>query len=357
MQISALIAEYKKENGVITGFTLNIKDNRTYTRNDVLKVSAVDNPYYFPVAQTYKVEGDIVGLASNAEAISTGQFGQYPLYVFTKEGIWAMAVDTSGKGAYASQSPFSREVCSGAICPVSGGLVFSTERGLMAVSGGEVAELSAPLDGMGLEMLEWSEVLFGAIADKAGVSVGDIVPIRDYLKGAKLAYNYLHNEVIVSNSANGYSYVYSIDNKEWSVIDTVFDAVTNSYPELVVYDNGAKKRYTFNDKTTSIPGVVAITRPIKVDGVDFKRLRQAALRCTFDGSLNFYVLGSNDGATFTCITGKEFEGDTTRRDLVTTMSRSKQYKYIAVAVAGKMKGRISLAELLVDGSFVNEKLR
>lgn len=363
-----------EENGAFLGFTPTDDERRDVKRVDVMKVSAVDNPFYFPVAQTYKFEGSLVGLASNAEAISTGQFGQYPLFVFTKDGIWAMSVDVSGKGAYVSQSPFSREVCSGEICPVSGGIVFATERGLMAVSGGEVVELSAALDGMGLEMLDWSKDLLGVVAKKAGVSIESIMPIRDYLKDAKLAYNYLHNEVIVSNSGLGYSYVYSLDNKEWGIIDSVFDVVSNKYPELIVYDNGSQKKLTFNDENTAVPGLLAITRPIKVDGVDFKRLRQAALRCTFDGSLNFYVLGSNDGASFRCITGKEFPaksvsraapptegaGDPTitkHRDLVTAMSRSKQYKYIAVAVAGKMKGRVSLTELLVDGSFANEKLR
>jgi hypothetical protein len=337
---------------------------------NVLKVSAVDNPFYFPTAQTYKFEGDIKGLASNAEAISTGQFGQYPLFVFTKEGIWAMQVDTSGQGAYLSQSPFSREVCSGAICPVSGGIVFTTQRGVMAISGGQVTELSAPLDGLENLMLAKTQ-LFDLVFNKAGKQLISPVPIREYLKPVeryetKLAYNYLHNEVILSNVKRGYSFVYSLTNQEWSMIDRVFDVTTNSYPELVVYNNIEQKRYEFTEGNDKVP-VVAITRPVKVDTLDFKRLRQAALRCTFEGSLNFYVLGSNDGASFVCITGKEcptksevdsgITSVSTRRDLITSMSRSKQYKYIAIAVAGIMKGRISLAEMLVEGGFASNQLR
>lgn len=338
--------------------------------SNILKVSAVDNPFYFPTAQTYKFEGNIVALASNAEAISTGQFGQYPLFVFTTEGIWAMAVDASGQGAYTSQSPFSREVCSGAVCPVSGGIVFTTERGVMAISGGQVTELSQPLDGLENLMLAETQ-LFDSVFYKAGKQVVSPQQIREYLKPVegyetKLAYNYLHNEVILSNAMRDYSYVYSLTNQEWSIIDVLFDVTTNSYPELVVYNNIEQNRYEFTEGNDKVP-IVAITRPVKVDTLDFKRLRQAALRCTFEGCLNFYVLGSNDGASFVCITGKECptksEVDSgvtsvsTRRDLITSMSRSKQYKYIAIAVAGIMKGRISLAEMLVEGGFASNQLR
>lgn len=334
---------------------------------NVLKVSAVDNPFYFPTAQTYKFEGNIVGLASNAEAISTGQFGQYPLFIFTDKGIWAMQVDASGQGAYVSQSPFSREVCSGALCPVSGGIVFTTERGVMAISGGQVTELSQPNDGMGVDYMEYQESFWENIFWKAGFD-GYIQPeiIRNYIKGAKLAYNYLHNEVILSNSGYDYSFVFSLTNQEWSIIDRVFDITTNSYPKLEVYNNDKQLRYEFVEGNDKVP-VVAITRPVKVDTLDFKRLRQAALRCTFEGSLNFYVLGSNDGVRFVCITGKEcptksevdsgITSVSTQRDLITSMSRSKQYKYIAIAVAGIMKGRISLAEMLVEGGFASNQLR
>ena len=47
----------------------------------------------------------------------------------------------------------------------------------------------------------------------------------------------------------------------------------------------------------------------------------------------------------------------TYRDLITAMSRSKQYKYFAIAIAGDMSGRVSMAELLVDAGFANNKIR
>lgn len=341
----------------------------TVKSKNILKVSAVDNPFYFPTAQTYKFEGEIKGLASNAEAISLGQFGTFPLYVFTKEGIWAMQVDTSGQGAYTTQSPFSREVCNGAICPVSGGVVFATDKGVMAISNGQVADLSAALDGFELDFFEENATMWKNIFAKARKgAVVNPVPIREYIKDAVIAYNYHYNEIIVSNKAlfeegaAPYSYVYSLTNKVWSVIDTVFDLTTNKYPELVVFDKQGKM-ITFADGDSEAVPVVAITRPFTLGSIDFKRIRQAGLRTTFNGRLNFYVLGSIDGAVFKCITGKEVDADVanpnggTYRDLITAMSRSKQYKYFAIAIAGQMSGRVSMAELLVDAGFAVNKLR
>lgn len=350
------------ENNSLKDFTV---DNKTIkeVKTNTLKVSAVDNPFYFPTAQTYKFEGEIKGLASNAEAISTGQFGQYPLFVFTDTGIWAMGVDTSGQGAYTTQSPFSREVCNGAICPVSGGVVFSTDKGVMAISGGQVSDLSAVLDGFEVDFFAYNGEMWTKVFEKAGKGVVNPMPIRQYIKGAVIAYNYHYNEIIVSNKAKGYSYVYSLTNKVWSVIDTVFDLTTNKYPELVVFDKGDGKMYTFKDGAAQNK-VVAITRPFTFGSLDFKRISQAGLRTTFNGQLNFYVLGSVDGAVFKCITGKEYPSkngneptNVTRRDLITAMSRSKQYKYFAIAVVGDIEGRISMAELLVDMGFANNKIR
>ena len=327
--------------------------------NNVLRVSAVDNPFYFPTAQTYKFGGEIMGMASNAEAVSTGQFGQYPLFVFTTDGVWAMGVDTSGRGAYVSQAPFAREICNGGVCPVSGGVVFTTDAGVMAISGGQVVEISTALDGERPLMSDSS--IYEHIFSRAGIPPVKPVRFRDYLKNARLGYDYLYKEVFLFNPDYAYSYVYSLESQSWYVRDVKLEYAVLGGKELIVY--GDYWRYTFAEGVNSGP-VVAITRPVKAGTNDYKRLRQAALRCTFKGHFSFYVLGSNDGADFVCITGKEYPSmngneptDVMRRDLVTSMSRSKQYKYFAIAFAGNIEGRISMAELLVDMGFANNQIR
>lgn len=351
--VSSDIVSWIYDDGTFEINSSYAKNYNVYTRKDTLKVSAVGNPFFFPAAQTYKYDGDIVGVASNAEAISTGQFGQYPLFVFTDRGIWAMSVDGSGKGAYTAMSPFSREVCCGAICPVSGGVVFATERGVMVISGGQVSELSELITGNGVDMV--GSELYTKIMHKAAAEWNITLDnIRKYIKGAVIAYNYLHDEVIISNPNKGYSYVYGLKSQRWSVTDTVFNFVTNCYPELVVYEGNKRLKFTDRDLETAVCG---ITRPVKLGSVGYKRIRQAALRGTFRGALGFYVMGSDDGVIFEGITGREIAEVATRRDLITPRARSKMYRFFAFAFAGKMKGRLSLVELLAEGAFADNKIR
>lgn len=336
------------------------KNDRLNVRKNTLKVSAVDNPFFFPAVQTYTFEGDVIGVASNTEAVSSGQFGQYPLYVFTDKGIWTMAVDTSGKGAYTSAAPMSREVCSGAICPISGGVVFTTEKAVMIISGAGITDISAALDGEAMRMAKYSEELYEQIIGRQGISNLNVVPIRDYLDKGNivLAYNYKRNEVYLSGgswtaSEVQYSYVYNLRSQKWSIADFNFNLTTNSYPELVVYDYDAQ--LSFNDVEIKSK-VVAISRPIKLGTTEYKRLRQAALRGTFTGPLDLYLLGSHDGAAWACIGGKEIAEDKEHRDIVTQMFRSKQYRFLAFAVVGNITGRLSMVEMMADGAFADNRL-
>lgn len=338
------------------------KNDRLNVKKNTLKVSAVDNPFFFPAVQTYTFEGDVIGVASNTEAVSSGQFGQYPLYVFSDKGIWTMAVDTSGKGAYTSAAPMSREVCSGAICPISGGVVFTTEKAVMIISGAGITDISAALDGEAMRMAKYSEELYEQIIGRQDISNLNVVPIRDYLKkmgGIVLAYNYKRNEVYLSGGSwteeeVQYSYVYNLRSQRWSIGDFNFNLTTNSYPELVVYDYD--KQLSFDDVEDKSK-VVAISRPIKLGTTEYKRLRQAALRGTFTGPLDFYLLGSHDGAAWVCIGGKEVAEDKEHRDIVTQMFRSKQYRFLAFAFVGSIKGRLSMVEMMADGAFADNKLR
>ncbi len=71
------------------------EESTNYTARNVLKVSALNSPMVFPVSQTYQpTNTEIVGLCSNTTALSQGQFGQPPLYVFATDGVYAMSVGT-----------------------------------------------------------------------------------------------------------------------------------------------------------------------------------------------------------------------------------------------------------------------
>lgn len=360
-EIPSSIIEDISDDGTFVINSAYAKNDRLNIKKNTLKVSAVDNPFFYPAVQTYTFEGDMIGVASNTEAVSSGQFGQYPLYVFTDKGIWTMAVDTSGKGAYTSAAPMSREVCSGAICPISGGVVFTTDKAVMIISGAGITDISAALDGEAMRMAKYSKKLYEQIIGRQKISKLNVVPIRDYLKKGDivLAYNYKRNEVYLSGGTwtaeeVQHSYVYNLRSQKWSIADFNFNLTTNSYPELVVYDYDTQLSFNDVEKESK---VVAISRPIKLGTTEYKRLRQAALRGTFTGPLDFYLLGSHDGAAWVCIGGKEIADDKEHRDIVTQMFRSKQYRFLAFALVGNIKGRLSMVEMMADGAFADNKLR
>lgn len=315
---------------------------------DTLYVSEVDNPWHFP--NTYKFDDDIVAVASSAEEVSSGQFGQYPLYVFTTEGVWALGIDTSGKGAYVTQTPVSREVCTGQVCPVTGGVVFPTSRGIMIIQGSQVTNLSAVLDGSAEE-----NSLAEQIAALAGIESITPTRFRTYIADCVIAYEYLHNEVIISNPKYEYSYVYSFNSGLWSIINKVYSKKTNSYPELLMYDE--EKIYRFVDRTAPKAPILYLTRPIKIDTTNHKRVIEAALRGTWEGKCFFYVLGSNDGVNWAVLGGKEHKETSKHRDLVAYCTRSKSYRYVAFAVASpSFSGRLSMIEMLVSEGMAQNKL-
>lgn len=113
-----------------------------------LIVSEAMNPYYFPPEHSYLMPGEIVNLAVNTEQISTSQVGQFPLYVFTTEGVYALQVG-EGKVLYSHVVPVSSEVAlkGSDVLQTKYGVVFTTKRGLKMISGSEVVDFSKPVNG------------------------------------------------------------------------------------------------------------------------------------------------------------------------------------------------------------------
>ena len=352
-------------------------DNATSENNieyspSKIKVSEISNPFYFPAKNTYTAgNGNILALCSNTAAISQGQFGQYPLYVFTDEGVYAMQV---GSGVvYSSVSPVSRDVCiNKKVTPIDSAVVFATDSGLMAISGSTTQMLSENIDGY-LPSAVSDPVLQKILAiPKLTASTTEF---KYYLENAEIGYNYQEKEIIISNSGYDYSYVYNLTSKQWCKLSLKITSFLNSYPQCLAVGDG-NAIYDIHNGHRTVNDIALITRPVKLGSLSHKRIIQAALRGVVKPSLSelylrgeavllngnpltmfkecgFYVLGSNDCEHYTLIAGTEKINDI--RDLITKMNKTKAYKYFVFCLVGGVRTDVALnfVELVVAGAFEN----
>lgn len=213
----------------------NVDD--TYTDSNRIQATELDNPFVFPAVNSYRVgNGTVLGMATNAIAMSQGQFGQYPVYCFCSDGIYALMIG-SGDPLVQSVAPVSRIVCNNplSITQVDGGVAFTTKRGLFIISGPRPEAISPPAEGKHLSRLEGT-VNYEAIIDNANVYQAKNylcnTEFLDYLSGAVIGYDFNEDrpELIITNPTKAYSWVYSLQGKSWFKISESFERVVPDYP-------------------------------------------------------------------------------------------------------------------------------
>ena len=110
--------------------------------------SEVNNPFVFKSTGYFKVgTGKILAMSTITQALSQGQFGQFPLLVFSESGIWALSVGK--EGVYEDIHPMSRDVCINPknILQTDGAVFFVSKKGLMVVDGNVVRCVSEQMNG------------------------------------------------------------------------------------------------------------------------------------------------------------------------------------------------------------------
>lgn len=222
---------------------------------DHILTSEVNNPFVFKASGYNRVGiGRIIGLSTNTQAMSQGQFGQYPLLVFSETGIYSMAVGNSGE--FVSIHPMSREVCNNpcSITQTDGAVFFSSDKGLMVVSGAVVKCVSEQLSG------KESKV-------SGVVELGNFI---DYLKSAYIAYDYRDSLLWIFKPNQKTCYVFSIKSGTFGkyTFERNIDGVVNYYPDYIMQD-GARllslaTRPNINLDGTTYSGKL-ISRPMKLE--------------------------------------------------------------------------------------------
>ena len=260
-----------------------VDPNAHETLDSNIYTSVVNNPFLFEASGDNTVgTGSILGIIANTEAISQGQFGQYPLMVFTSEGIYAMSV--TNEGMYGSIHPISREVCleNSPLVPTDKLVYFASEKGLMAASGAEVACMSEQLKGR-------SSMQDGGFAN--------------YLKDCLIAYDYRDSLLRIYSKVYPWQYIYNMKDKTFSVVENGVKAkaVANDYPDNLIQDTDGnvysltnKPDIIHDDNTYS--GTVT-TRALKLGGsIMQKSLRSVKhlMDASDNGKVKLEVWGSNN---------------------------------------------------------------
>ena len=207
-----------------------------------LLVYKSDNP--FVVGQTFTFQSKIIDVAIATTALSQGQFGQFPLYVFTEDGIWAM--ETAADGSFISQKPLSREVCINpdSICSIDNAVVFVTAKAVMMIQGSQVMNISPYMNGRHYTPNESAMNIIGKQEgfDTFTDAISDDDPFMSFMKDAKVAYDYTGQRLVfISPSNTGFQYVYKIDTQTWHKVafeGLDLDTPLNSYPECLVQGEG-----------------------------------------------------------------------------------------------------------------------
>ncbi|MEN6624543.1 MAG: hypothetical protein ABFD50_23725, partial [Smithella sp.] len=223
----------------------------SYIDQNRIIVSEVDNPFTFLSKHSYRVgSGRIVAMDSTTETISTGQFGQYPMNVFTTEGIYAL-MQGDGNVLFSSIVPMNSEVCIGRnTLPIHGSIIFISERGIAALSGKEVSILSAPMNTIVSNSLTPNPIrdmpVYGEVTAHAqlfGMAnfESTLYDIRSLITtNTSLAFDRARNEIIISDPSWMKHIYYSMNSKCFSFADEQFVSTCDTYSEHFALTNQGK---------------------------------------------------------------------------------------------------------------------
>ncbi len=284
-----------------------------------LQVSGLNNPLSLPFASSYRIGDSAVpirAINSIADQLSDAKFGEFPLYIFTDEGIWALQ---NGKGevVYSNLTPINHDrITNPSTVAAAYNVFYLTSRGLMAIQG------------------RYAKLLSEAINDPY-----NNVP-TDFFAGATLHFQHRYNELLLHNPAYGYAYVYSIPEGQWS---------TRDFPGLKLNDNHVVDQsntlYDFESEE-NVSGVSCLlaTRPLKFGSTEFKRIETLVTRLvseTLPAEVSLKIEGSYDLINWFVLRD---ESVTTSGDLLLRRTPASA-KFFRITLTARVTGAFTLNSL------------
>lgn len=334
-------------------------------RKGVLRVSEADNGEAFTTRGVYSFQGDVVSVSTMQHDVAPDYcYGRYPLYVFTTDGVYAMSVGEANV-VYGRVERVSGDVVVGGVGVVSTpiGMVLCTSRGVRVMSDGGGKDLSVVLDRQsGVSNLP-SAVggLPSSVAGSWGVDLRSISSRMGEVR--RVVYDYERDAVVVL--LVGEAYIYWLRGGVWSRLPCVGCDDIMALSRRCVWVSRGEDGVSLLWRPLELRGglltsVRAVTAPLVLGG-GYSRVEgvKLSLCVPFDiqrGGVESYVtvhlLGSQDGVRWFGLRGVR-RGLSNRwlnegyRDVVLGMSRSRGWRYYALAFEGLVPSGFEVGDVVI----------
>lgn len=339
-------------------------DSKVLWKNEtnVVNVSYAMNPYVFPVKYSYSFGGNILGIETSYLPISSTQIEQFPLTVFTSNGIFAFQ-QGSGGTLYGNIVPLQPLVLSGKTLATPLGILFVASKTLYLLSGREAVNLSKPLMGPVEQSLkdnpQYRSLCFADSEENFDFStLLSKDEFENVVSDSDLAYDPLQNEVYISGGTDtNYSYVFSLDTN-------LFHKRVGRYVQKM---SGARKVIMADDESNNIVDmyeepkrqmpVLLQSRPLRLEEF-YTHIQRLILltdaNLTGDDFLMFSVFGSDNLSDWKCIISAQ-KADAVIRQIRTNKA-AKSYREYIVLINGMVGTDTDISEIIADYTLVNRRL-
>lgn len=325
----------------------------TYDEKQSINVTSHYNPIHFPVENSYLFGGEIIAVMPSIVAIASVMNSTSPLSVFTNKGVFAL-MQGQGEVLYGNTANISSLILDGGVVSTPMGLVFPSAGAIHLLAGNQSVNISAAMVGTPDRGIQGEA--FTALAKSVDlydvsqyISQKDFV---DFVRGAKLCFDNLNDEVIISDTEHNYSYVVNMNTKQWHKIDTSYNP-TSANCRYVANATGGVTDLSSERTDNHIRLVHLETRPFILD-ITSSHINRVILYCyaliNNDSNLSLSVFASNDLNRWKCVISstKAIKDTSTYISQIRTNRAAKSWRYFKIVLGGKVYSDSDIANIIID---------
>lgn len=255
----------------------DVSKDKTVPNENLVKASDVNNPFVFSDGNSTTCgKGKVKVVAANTQPISQGQFGQYPIFAFCSDGVYAIGI--GGNGTIQNCVPYSTDVITDAVslCNVGRDIVFVSSSGVMSI-GNEGRKMLLPADNNATYAFDdnkQSDTVHAVITNHyPAITIPSMANLYKYLTdGARIAFDYQNRRLIVFNPKYTYSYLMDLDTQQWTVLTRNFVDHLNPVAQCLMVDADNETVYDYStDDVQQEMAAWLSTRAMKLGAPDYHK--------------------------------------------------------------------------------------